>query len=111
MVREARENELREILELYLHLHEKSVPEMGDHLKKTWETIMRDENHHIIVLEADGKLVSSCVCVIIPNLTRGIRPMPSWKTWSPMPITGGAAMPRSVCGTQNRLQGLPGATR
>lgn len=74
MVREARENELREILELYLHLHEKSVPEMDDYLKNTWETIMRDENHHIIVLEADGKLVSSCVCVIIPNLTRGIRP-------------------------------------
>ena len=33
-----------------------------------------DKNHHLIVNEVDGKIVSSCVCVIIPNLTRGIRP-------------------------------------
>lgn len=74
MVREIRENELEELLELYLFLHEKSVPEMTEHLKNTWNTIMEDENHHIIVKEADGKIVSSCVCVIIPNLTRSIRP-------------------------------------
>ena len=35
---------------------------------------MNIPNHHIIVNEIDGKIVSSCVCVIIPNLTRGIRP-------------------------------------
>lgn len=74
MVREIRECELQELLELYLNLHEDTVPEMTENLKKTWETIMRDENHHIIVKEADGRIVSSCVCVIIPNLTRGIRP-------------------------------------
>lgn len=74
MVREIREDELDTLLDLYLHLHESSVPEMTEHLAKTWNTILRDENHHIIVCETDGRIVSSCVCVIIPNLTRGIRP-------------------------------------
>ena len=74
MVREARRDELDALLELYLSLHEEGIPEHDGHLAKTWEQIMDDPNHHIIVNEVDGKLVSSCVCVIIPNLTRGIRP-------------------------------------
>lgn len=74
MVREIFENELDQLLQLYLYLHETSVPEMTEHLKKTWNTIIQDNNHHIIVNEIDGKIVSSCVCVIIPNLTRSIRP-------------------------------------
>lgn len=70
MVREVYENELIKVLELYLHLHEETLPEMTEHLKSTWNTIMQDKNHHIIVKEIEGKIVSSCVCVIIPNLTR-----------------------------------------
>lgn len=74
MVREIAENELNELLKLYLYLHEETVPEMTAHLKSTWDAVLQDENHHIIVKEADGRIVSSCVCVIIPNLTRNIRP-------------------------------------
>lgn len=74
MIREIAENELTELLELYLYLHEESVPELTEHLKSTWNTIMKDKNHHIIVNIIDGRMVSSCVCVIIPNLTRNIRP-------------------------------------
>lgn len=74
MVREIKEHELNELLELYLHLHESSIPEATEHLKETWNTIMEDKNHHIIVKIVDKKIVSSCVCVIIPNLTRNIRP-------------------------------------
>lgn len=74
IVREIKSDELNELLLLYTHLHESGVPEDSEHMKRTWEIICSDENHHIIVCEADGKLVSSCVCVIIPNLTRNIRP-------------------------------------
>ena len=74
MVREIKENELFDLLELYLNLHENSVPKMTEHLKSVWDTIINDNNHHIIVNEQDGKIVSSCVCVIIPNLTRNVRP-------------------------------------
>lgn len=70
MVREIAETELKELLELYLYLHEDAVPEMTEHLKHTWNTILQDENHHMIVNEIDGKIVSSCVCVVIPNLTK-----------------------------------------
>lgn len=74
MVREIKENELNKLLELYLFLHEDCVPQTTEHLKNTWKTILEDKNHHIIVKEVDGKIVSSCVCVIIPNLTRSVRP-------------------------------------
>lgn len=74
MVREIAENELNELLKLYLYLHEETVPEMTAHLKSTWDAVLQDKNHHILVKEADGRIVSSCVCVIIPNLTRNIRP-------------------------------------
>ncbi len=73
-IREINVNELNELLELYTHLHEQGVPENSNNLQKTWNTICNDENHHIIVCEVNGQIVSSCVCVIIPNLTRNIRP-------------------------------------
>ena len=74
MIREAYKNDLKEILQLYLCLHETSVPEESERLNKTWNYIIGDENHHLIVCEAEGKIVASCVCVIIPNLTRNVRP-------------------------------------
>lgn len=74
MVREAIESDLQKILHLYLHLHETTVPEYSGQLRDTWSQILHEPNHHLIVNEVAGKLVSSCVCVIIPNLTRGIRP-------------------------------------
>ena len=74
MVREATKNDLNNLLQLYLHLHEDRIPEDSLNLRETWEIIQSDRNHHIILNERDGILVSSCVCVIIPNLTRNIRP-------------------------------------
>lgn len=55
MVREIKSSELNKLLELYLHLHEQSIPETTEHLKNTWNTIINDANHHIIVKELDEK--------------------------------------------------------
>ena len=74
MIREAKQSDLNEILQLYLFLHETNVPQESEQLRKTWDDIINDENHHLIICEVDGKIVASCVCVIIPNLTRNIRP-------------------------------------
>lgn len=74
MVREANKNDLKEVLYLYLHLHETSIPEASERLEETWDAIINDANHHLIIYEEDGKIVASCVCVVIPNLTRNVRP-------------------------------------
>lgn len=74
LIREAEENDFDRLMQLYLHLHEESAPAYDGHAVEVWHTILRDPNHHLIVCEEDGKLISSCVCVVIPNLTRGLRP-------------------------------------
>lgn len=73
-IREAKREDLHALLELYLYLHERCVPENSEHLMRTWEQIITDPAHHLIVCEEEEKIVASCVCVIIPNLTRGVRP-------------------------------------
>lgn len=74
MIREINGNDLDGLMTLYMQLHGNPFPEKDGRLMKIWESILADENHHIIVAEEDGRIVSSCVCVIIPNLTRGQRP-------------------------------------
>lgn len=74
IIREAEYEDLQAVLELYLFLHEESIPEDSEHLRSVWQQVLEDKNHHLIVCEEDGEIVSSCVCVIIPNLTRNVRP-------------------------------------
>ncbi len=74
MVREAKNEDLKGLLELFLFLHEDSIPENSEYMERTWKTILNDPNHHLIVNEVDGRIVSSCDLVIIPNLTRKVRP-------------------------------------
>lgn len=50
MVREIRTEELSSLLALYLFLHEESIPEITGHLGNTWNLIMNDANHHIVLL-------------------------------------------------------------
>jgi ribosomal protein S18 acetylase RimI-like enzyme len=74
MIREITENDFDQLLGLYMQLHDNPFPGKSERVLAVWNNILADENHHIIVAEEDGNIASSCVCVIIPNLTRGQRP-------------------------------------
>ncbi|MDE6698173.1 MAG: GNAT family N-acetyltransferase [Lachnospiraceae bacterium] len=50
------------------------MPESTPEILELWNRIVEDKDHHIIVAEIDGRIVSSCVCVIIPNLTHNQQP-------------------------------------
>lgn len=67
-------HDLMQLLELYTHLHGNAVPRLDGGVEALWKAIMDDRNHHIVVGRLDGRIVSSCVMVIVPNLTRNQRP-------------------------------------
>lgn len=75
IIRYIQKHELRELLDLYKHLN-KDDPDLVEdaELKKLWQEILEDPGQHYLVVEVDGKLVSSCVMVVIKNLTRSATP-------------------------------------
>ncbi|MBE6024309.1 MAG: GNAT family N-acetyltransferase [Cellulosilyticum sp.] len=74
MIREIKKEDFEGLMTLYMQLHNNPMPDKTKELMALWDAIVEDKNHHIIVAEEDGKVVSSCVCEIIPNLTHGQRP-------------------------------------
>ena len=74
MIREVNEDEYEQLMSLYCHLHETSIPEYFGQTKELWQRLVNDPDYHLIVAEEDGKLVSSCTCIIVPNMTHGPRP-------------------------------------
>jgi ribosomal protein S18 acetylase RimI-like enzyme len=74
-IRETYGEDLQGLLDLYAHLHKNdgAMPPQYD-LDRIWENICTRPDIHCIVADMDGKLISSCVLAIIPNLTRGARP-------------------------------------
>jgi GNAT superfamily N-acetyltransferase len=73
-VREAGEQDLPMLLRLYAHLHGNPMPAIDAALEKLWREILADRNHHVIAGFAEGEIVSSCVLIVVPNLTRSQRP-------------------------------------
>ena len=74
MIREITSDDFDGLMNLYTQLHDNPIPEKSESNVKLWESVIADTNHHIIVAVEDGRIVSSCVCVIIPNLTHSQRP-------------------------------------
>ena len=65
--------EINQLLELYTQMNN-DMPTIDDKVLSLWNNILSNENYHIIVAEEDEKIVSTCTCVIIPNLTHNQRP-------------------------------------
>ncbi len=74
MIREIMQDEMEALLALYAQLHPGDDIGSLDRTSAAWERIMADRGHHIIVAETDGRIVASCVVVIVPNLTHGAKP-------------------------------------
>ena len=74
VTREITDRDLDGLMELYMQLHDNPMPDRTPEILELWKRIVEDKDHHIIVAEEDGKIVSSCVCVIIPNLTHNQQP-------------------------------------
>ena len=73
-VREAEQRDLKGLLALYTHLHDNPIQPDSEALSALWQRILSDESHHILLAEEDGQIVSSCVVVMIENLTHCQRP-------------------------------------
>ena len=87
MIREARIEDMAELLALY-HAVEKTPTQDGEHTAVLFEKLVKDPNYHILVAEEEGMVVSSCTCIVVENLTAGQRPyalvenvatLPSWQ--------------------------------
>lgn len=73
-IREARQADLPALLQLYTHLHNTPPPAQSAQLSQLWRQILDDPNHHVLLgLEGDEP-ISSCVLLVVPNLTHGQRP-------------------------------------
>lgn len=73
-IRRANKNDLEQLLQLYTQLHNSPLPAPNDRIQTIWDTILADEHHFILVGVVEGQIISSCVLIIVPNLTHDQRP-------------------------------------
>ena len=73
-IREAQKSDLPGLLSLYTQFKDTPMPNIDRRTTDIWEQIFADKNHHVLVGVEDGAIVSSCVLLIVPNLTHDQRP-------------------------------------
>lgn len=69
LIREIEYQDLYPLLKLYTYLHDNTMPTVSNEIEVCWSNIIKDPNHHIIVGVENHIIISSCVLIIIPNLT------------------------------------------
>ena len=67
--------DLPSLLELYTQLDESNRSASEEKSEAVWRKIEENDNIRYFGAVQDGRVVSSCYAVIIPNLTRGNRPI------------------------------------
>lgn len=77
-IRIADTNDLEGILALYTQLHDhgrgNQIPRIDERVQDVWNRIQDDKEQSIIVGIEGGGIVSSCVLIVVPNLTHNQRP-------------------------------------
>jgi GNAT superfamily N-acetyltransferase len=72
--RTAERRDLPQVLALYRQLSPED-PELDESVAwLNWQALLASELAQVLVAEANGQIVASCVLVIVPNLTRRARP-------------------------------------
>ena len=74
MIREITENDFDGLMKLYAQLGHNPIPQKSEEVLAVWNNILQNKDYHIVVADVDGEIVSTCTCVIIPNLTHNQRP-------------------------------------
>lgn len=72
--RTANADELEELLDLYRTLNPDDPVLAPDEVRDQWDDMLAKDDLEVLVVEADDRLVATCVLSITPNLTRGGRP-------------------------------------
>lgn len=67
-------DDLDGLMELYTELHDNPIPEDMSKANRAWELMMNDPFHNVIVARINGIIVSSVICLVVPNLTHEQRP-------------------------------------
>ncbi len=73
VLREAEASDLEALLDLYREMHD-DEPADPPVLDAAWTALLAHPGAHPFLLEVGGRITSSCVLFIHPNLSRGARP-------------------------------------
>jgi len=65
---------LPQVLELYSYLGDNAVPEITSEMHELWAEILANPMQTVLLGVADGRVVSTCVVIVVKNLTHSQRP-------------------------------------
>lgn len=73
-IRAATEADGPAMLALYRHLNPRDPEPDPEAAGRAWAALVGSDMATVLVVERDGALIASCTLVIVPNVTRGVRP-------------------------------------